>query len=187
MLPEGRYDLVDPPGAERAVLALHPHPDMGGDRHNAVVDAVFRAATGRGWAAIRPDLSSSDLAVAGAEAIDALELLPDGPPVAVVGYSFGAVVACGLTDPRITAWVLVAPPFGALFDASAAPIGGDARPKLLLVASHDQFAPPDRVTEATAPWVATESEEVTGADHFLAGATARVAERACDWIAAGSP
>ena len=42
MLPEGRYDLVDPPGAERAVLVLHPHPEYGGDRRNPVVDAVFR-------------------------------------------------------------------------------------------------------------------------------------------------
>jgi alpha/beta superfamily hydrolase len=185
MLPEGRYDLVEPSGAERAVLALHPHPDMGGDRFNPVVDAAFRAAVGRGWAAIRPDLSSSDLPVAGAEAADALALLPDGVPVTVIGYSFGAVVACGLLDPRIAGWALVAPPFGALFDGVSAPIGPDPRPKLVLVAAHDQFSPPARVAEATGAWAATESDEIAGADHFLAGATARVAERACDWIARG--
>ena len=183
MLPEGRYDLVEPSGAARAVLALHPHPDMGGDRFNPVVDAVFRAAVGRGWAAIRPDLSSSDLAVAGREAADALALLPAGLPATVVGYSFGAVVACGLVDPRITGWVLVAPPFGARFDGATAPIGPDPRPKLVLAAAHDQYSPPARVGEATGAWEATESEEIPGADHFLAGATGRVAERACDWIA----
>ena len=167
------------------MLVLHPHPDMGGDRHNPVVDAVFRAAVARGWAAIRPDLSSSDLAVAGAEAADALALLPAGPPLWVVGYSFGAIVASGLVDERIAGWVLVAPPFGAMFDGASAPIGPDPRPKLVLVAAHDQFSPPARVAEVTGAWAATESDEVPGADHFLAGATARVAERACDWIAAG--
>jgi uncharacterized protein len=185
MLPEGRYDLVEPSGAERAVLALHPHPDLGGDRFNPVVDAVFRAAVGRGWAAIRPDLSSSDLAVAGAEAADALMRLPDRLPVTVIGYSFGAVVACGLVDPRITGWVLLAPPFGALFDGTTAAIGPDPRPKLVLAATHDQYSPPARVAEATAAWRATESHQIAGADHFLAGATGRVAERACDWIAGG--
>ena len=185
MLPEGRYDLVDPPGAERAVLVLHPHPDMGGDRHNAVVDAVYRAATARGWAAVRPDLSSSDLAVAGAEAAEALDLLPAGPPLWVVGYSFGAVVASRLLDQRIAGWVLVAPPFGAHVDGAAAAVGGDPRPKLLLVPAHDQFGPPDRVAADTADWATTEREDVPGADHFLAGATARVAERARDRIAMG--
>jgi alpha/beta superfamily hydrolase len=79
----------------------------------------------------------------------------------------------------------VAPPFGAMFDGSSAPIGPDPRPKLVLVAAHDQFSPPARVAEVTGAWAATESEEVPGADHFLAGATSRVAERACDRIVAG--
>lgn len=184
MLPEGRYDLVAPPGADRAVLVLHPHPDMGGDRHNAVVDAVFRAATARGWAAIRPDLSSSDLAVAGAEAAAALDLLPAGPSLWVVGYSFGALVASGLVDERIAGWVLVAPPF-AHVDGGAAAVGADPRPKLLLVPDHDQFGPPDTVAAATAAWSSTDLAHVPGADHFLAGATARVAELACDRVAVG--
>lgn len=185
MLPEGRYDLVAPPGAERAVLVLHPHPDMGGDRHNAVVDAVFRAAVARGWAAVRPDLSSSDLAVAGAEVAAALDLLPPGSPTWVVGYSFGALVASGLVDERVAGWVLVAPPFGDHVDGSGLAAGTDPRPKLLLVPAHDQFGPPDRVAADTASWVATEREAVPGADHFLAGATGRVAEQACDRVAAG--
>jgi alpha/beta superfamily hydrolase len=182
MLPEGRYDLVDPAGADRAVLVLHPHPDMGGDRHNTVVDAVFRAATGRGWAAIRPDLRSSDLAIAGAEAAEALDLLPHALPVWVVGYSFGALVAAGLVDERIAGWVLVAPPL-AHVDGGGLAAGADPRPKLLLAPSHDQFGPPDIVAAGTASWAGTEREQVPGADHFLAGATTVVGERACDWIA----
>jgi hypothetical protein len=81
--------------------------------------------------------------------------------------------------------VLVAPPFGAHVDGTAAAVGHDERPKLLLVPAHDQWGPPDSVAAATSAWAATERDEVPGADHFLAGATARVAERACDRIAAG--
>jgi alpha/beta superfamily hydrolase len=165
----------------RSVLVLHPHPDHGGDRHNPVVVAVDRAATSLGWHAIRPALTSGDLEVAAADAARALDGL-DGP-IAVVGYSFGAGVASRLVDARIDAWVLVAPPFGLLLDASA-PVGSDARPKLLLVPAHDQLSPPATAEGATRGWAATEVEVVDGADHFLAGATDGVAARACAWIAA---
>ncbi len=163
---------------------LHPHPDHGGDRHNPVVTAVDRAAASRGWTAACPDLTSGDLDVAAADAARALDLLHDHGPITVVGYSFGAAVASRLLDERIDGWVLVAPPFGLLLDGATAPAGPDARPKLLLVPAHDQLSPPERAATATDDWVATEVEVVDGADHFLAGATSAVADRACGWIAA---
>lgn len=183
MLPEGRFDLVAPPDAPIGVVVLHPHPDYGGDRHNAVVDAVYRAAVARGWAAVRPDLASGDPSEAVADARAALELLPADLPLAVVGYSFGAAVAARMTDERIERWVLVAPPFGALLDGSDAAIGPDPRPKLLLVPAHDQFSPPPRAEASVAGWAEAEVEVIAGADHFLAGATGAVAQRACGWLA----
>ena len=35
------YEAV--PGVPLAAVLLHPHPDMGGDRFNHVVDAMYRA------------------------------------------------------------------------------------------------------------------------------------------------
>ena len=180
MLPEGRYDLVAPAAAPLAVAVLHPHPDFGGDRFNPVVDACFQAAVDAGWAAVRPDFSSSDPATARAEAGEALALLPEAVPQAVIGYSFGAALAGMLTDEAITGWVLIAPPIAT---ASTLPVGTDPRPKLLLVPEHDQYCPPPAATAATAHWELAYVETVRGADHFLAGATADVAKQAVTFLA----
>lgn len=184
MVPEGRYDLAAPAGADAGVLVLHPHPDLGGDRFHPVVDAVFRAAVGAGWGACRFDFSSGRADTAVAEALDALDLLPATRTTAVVGYSFGAAIAAGLVDPRIAGWVLVAPPFGAHVSAAALPVGADARPKLLLAPAHDQWCPPAVAAAETAEWTATTVEPVPSADHFLAGATATVAARALEFLGA---
>ncbi len=179
-----RYDLVAPTDAPLGVLVLHPHPDMGGDRFNPVVDAVFRAATGRGWAALRFDFSSSDLDVAEGEASLALDLLPPVPRLAVVGYSFGAAVAVRVDDPRLAAWALIAPPFGPRFPVADLPVGADKRPKLMLSPAHDQFCPPDAAVAATEGWVNATVEPVASADHFLTGFLDLVADRALDWLGA---
>lgn len=183
MLPDHRYELAAPPDAPVAVLVLHPHPDMGGDRFNPVVDGVFRSAVGRGWAAARFDFSTSDLSVATREAESALGPLPAELPVVVVGYSFGAVIAARLDDPRVEAWALVAPPFGPRFPVADLPAGADNRPKLLLAPAHDQFCPPDAAVAATADWVTTTVEPVASADHLLSGFVDQVANRVLDWLA----
>jgi alpha/beta superfamily hydrolase len=156
---------------------------MGGDMHNPVVDCVYRAATNAGLEAHRFDFSSSVMTVAVAEATKNLDELRT--PIVVVGYSFGALVAAQLTDDRIAAWVLVAPPFGT---GSPSLIGIDARPKLILSPSNDQFCAPDMARAQTAAWRNTTVEAVAGADHFLAGGLAQVATRALEFAAAtGEP
>lgn len=179
MLPEGAFDLVVPDAPPLAVAVLHPHPDYGGDRRNPVVEACFGAAVDAGWAAVRFDFSSSDVAVARAEAQAALDLLPAEVPLAVIGYSFGGAVAAMVTDPRITGWVLVAPPIAA---SSTLPVGSDPRPKLLLVPEHDQYCPPATAHDATANWDLTYVETIRDADHFLGGATGTVAAQAVTFL-----
>lgn len=182
VLPDHRVDLTTPSDAPVAVLVLHPHPDMGGTRHDPVVDAVVRAATARGWASCRFDFSSSDVDIATTEAATALDLLPDAPQVGVVGYSFGAAIGARLDDPRITAWSLIAPPFGAHYAADGLAAGRDDRPTLVLSPVHDQFCRPDAAREATRDWQATTVEPVEGVDHFLLGCRDEVASRALDGI-----
>ena len=184
VISEHRYDLVAPPDAAASVLVLHPHPDMGGDRFNPVVDAVFRAAVDRGWAALRFDFSTSDVDEATAEAAEAVDLLPTGPRPSVVGYSFGAAIAAGLADERIAGWALIAPPFGPRFPAADLAIGPDPRPKLLLSPAHDQFCPPEAAAAATSSWVNATVEPVASADHFMSGVVDGVANRVLDWIGA---
>jgi hypothetical protein len=59
----------------------------------------------------------------------------------------------------------------------------------VLAPEHDQFAPPSWVDRATAGWPAVTVEAVPMADHYLAGATAHVAQAVTVWVLAqaGAP
>jgi hypothetical protein len=182
-------DLAVPPSPRAAAVLCHPHPAYGGDRHNPVVDALFRALPGAGMAALRFDFRpGSGSAQAGggerADVVAALDLLATevpGVPLWLAGYSFGADVALAVDDPRHAGWVAVAPPLR--FGGPPAPAGGDRRPVLVLVPEHDRYSPPERARAATAGWPVATVEVVPGADHFLAGSAGRAAAAAVAWLA----
>ena len=177
-------DLALPASPIGAVAVAHPHPQFGGDRHSPVVDAVFRSLAADGFAALRIDFrgvgrsegsygDGVDERMDVAAALDAVSAFaPDGPLVAV-GYSFGALVSLQVVDPRMAAWVAIAPPLGTL---TAPPLAAsDHRPKLVLAPAHDQFTSPDTMRELTADWSNTTVEVVEMADHFLGGRLGPVA------------
>jgi alpha/beta superfamily hydrolase len=171
------YEAV--PGVPLVAVLLHPHPDMGGDRFNHVVDAIYRALPPAGVSVARFDLSSSDPRQAHADTLLAIDMI-GATRVALVGYSFGADVALGLADSRIAGWFAVAPPLR--FGGFAA-ISSDARPKVLLVPELDQFSGPARVSELTSGWSNVSVTTLGGADHFLQGHSDAVAEAVRRWVA----
>ncbi len=176
-------DLSRPDGdaVGGGVVVCHPHPLYGGNRFNPVVEAVFNALPRAGFAVIRFDFRSQHDHGRGERldviaALDAMsEALSEPVPLYAVGYSFGAMVTLTTVDERINARVVIAPP---IVDPLAAP----GSPVLALVARHDQFAPPERVIEATTEWPDLDLEVIESADHFLAGHTAAVAARATAWL-----
>jgi alpha/beta superfamily hydrolase len=171
-------DLSAAPGPTLTAVLLHPHPDMGGDRLNHVVDALYRSLPKGGFTAARFDFSSSDPETAVAETAAVVDQCA-GSRVALIGYSFGAGIAVQVTDPRVLGWMLVAPYAG----AGPAPAGGvDQRPKLVLVAEHDQWTPLHRAEAMVTGWANTTVRALTGADHFLDGATGAVVDAALDWL-----
>lgn len=177
-------DLHLPDGPPRAAaVVLHPHPGMGGNRHHPLVVAVADGLAGAGIAALRPDLPDPD-PQRGAAALDELatglldELGVDR--LLLVGYSWGAAVSARSSHPRLVARVLVAPP-SSMLDEVAAPATPTPTPTLVLVPAHDQFGPPDAVEPIVAGWPDAALEVVAGCDHFLAGAVARIADRAVAW------
>jgi alpha/beta superfamily hydrolase len=170
-------DINDSPGSPLTAVLLHPHPDMGGDRFNHVVDTLYHSLAKGGYTTARFDFSSSDMRVATAEAADVVDGCGDGP-LALVGYSFGASVALHLTDSRLVGWMSVAPYLTETPGGAAA----DPRPKLLLVPERDQWSPPARVLPLTEHWANTTVATVPGADHFLAGRTGPVVEAALAWL-----
>ena len=127
-------DLARSAAPRAAAVLCHPHPAYGGDRHNMVVDALFRALPPTGVAALRFDFRGAG----GGEqddvlaALDRLAAEVPGVPLWLVGYSFGADVALGVDDPRAAGWVAVAPPLR--FGGTPAPARGDPRPALVLLA-----------------------------------------------------
>jgi hypothetical protein len=165
-----------------AAVLCHPHPAYGGDRHNIVVDALFRVLPAAGIAALRFDFRGAgeggqdDVLTA----LDRLAGDVPGVPLWLVGYSFGADVALGVDDARLAGWVAVAPPLH--FGTPPAPAGGDPRPALVLVPEHDAYSPPERTWAATEDWPTVTVEVVPMADHFLAGAAEGVAATVTAWL-----
>jgi uncharacterized protein len=182
---------VDAVGAERArILLCHPHPQHGGSMQSLVVSELFRLLPEHGLACVRFDFrgvgrSTGSFDHGAGERLDvqaALDALVDGHeggPVFVAGWSFGADLALSCLDPRITGWVGIALPLHWLADADA--VGADPRPKLLLLAEHDEFRPPAEVQTATAGWNATTTEVVAGASHFFVGRTDALVQAISAW------
>ena len=175
--------IVDVNGADRpsaVAILLHPHPAMGGDRFNPVVDALYQGLPPAGVSAVRFDFRSAD---PGEAAADVLAVLDQTPlrPVVLVGYSFGADVAATVTDGRLAGWFLVAPPLR-LTDEQRTALGMDARPKGLAIPEHDQFAPPGVVRPTVAVWRNATVGVVVGTDHFLHGGYADVVDQAIGWL-----
>lgn len=179
-------DLVVVEDAWAGAVVCHPHPAYGGDRHNLVVDAVFRALAAAGVAVLRFDFRDGGDGGSG-EALDVVAgiervagHLGAGVPLWLVGYSFGADVALSVGDERVAGWVAVAPPLR--FGGSPRAGEGDPRPVFVAAAEHDQFASPERLREATAGWPDVTVTSVPGADHFMVGAADRVADLVVSWV-----
>jgi uncharacterized protein len=176
------HDLHLPAGTDptAAAVVLHPHPAMGGDRDHPLVVAVAEGLAAAGVAALRVDLRDPDVA-ASAVALEALAASLRGElgvdRLFLVGYSWGSVVSALASPSGLAARVLVAPPV-AMFDLRST----DDVPALLLVPAHDQYGGPDAGGEAIGGSTTATMEVVEGADHFLAGAVARIASRAVEWL-----
>ena len=180
-------DLAIPPTPRGGAIVCHPHPQYGGTRFDSVVSALYQALPSAGFATLRFDFRSEFSGGVG-ERLDAhaainelSAAIPDGP-LALVGYSFGAWIALGVSNDRIGAVVAVAPPLAVM---SAPPI--PSVPTLVLTPAHDQFSPPTATEPIITEWrtrgaARVDFEVIDMADHFLAGHTAAVAERAATWL-----
>jgi alpha/beta superfamily hydrolase len=160
-------DINGPDDVHGVAVLLHPHPDFGGSRFHPFIDGLFRRLPEAGIGAVRIDFTSADQQAARADvsaAVDAGTTRWPQSPLVLVGYSFGAGVAAGFSDDRISGWYLLAPPTDSLAHAV---IGPDPRPKAIVVPEHDQFFPPDATTREVAGWASTTVTTAPNADHFL--------------------
>ena len=173
-------------GAAHAVAVLcHPHPQYGGTMRSIVTSALFDGLPRAGVSCLRFNFRG----VEGSEGaysegrdeprdiVAAIDAVADaGLPIILVGWSFGADMALTIDDARIAAWVGIAPPLRFRPGSDYAAVADDARPKLLVLAAHDEFRAPPEIESEVAQWRATSTQVIAGASHFFVGRTEAVVD-----------
>lgn len=187
---EGQLSTPDDPWA--AVVLAHPHPQFGGDMHSIVTGTLFSALAEAGVVALRFNFRGVGHSQGAldegrgerrdvAAAVDTLGRITEGLPLVVSGWSFGGDVSLAVDDPHLTGWAAVAPPLR-IVDPSEMVAPTDPRPKLVVLAAHDQFRPAREAGQIVAGWPNTQVTIVEGADHFFVGRTERVSEVVLGWM-----
>ena len=130
IIPSGTLELeleATPPEHPNApvLLLAHPHPKMGGDMHNKVIDQLFRRSKDRGWGAVRFNFRGAgkstgiyDKGIGELEDAQQVyrwmqtELNVRADQTTLVGYSFGSWIMARLSAKleQLRHVVLIAPP-----------------------------------------------------------------------------
>lgn len=175
-----------------AAVLCHPHPQYGGTMRSIVISELFRALPASGTACLRFNFrgvegSTGTYGEGRAERLDAIAAIdamtaavPPGTPLVLIGWSFGGDVTLSVHDDRLAAWVAIAPP---LRFAEVGGTASDERPKLLVLAEHDEFRPASEIASVASTWTTTTVEIVPGASHFFVGRTDAVSAAADRFLA----
>ena len=174
------------------VVLCHPHPQYGGTMRSIVISALFDALPTQGVACLRFNFrgvegSEGTHDFGNLERVDAetavaalADRLPSDAPLILTGWSFGADMALSVRDPRVDAWIAIAPPLVVVHDVDG--LTADPRPKLLALAQHDEYRDPAEVTEIAEHWANADVLVVGGASHFFMGRTDRLVEVAGSFV-----
>jgi len=176
---EGLIDIQD--SKEKAVVITHPHPQMGGDMYNNVVESIALSYHRKGYTTLRFNFRGAGnsqgnynngigeqedvhcalkyLSKMGIEKID------------LAGYSFGTWINALLmqkpVEVNIKKLVMVAPPVAFLDFSSIIKI---PHLQLIITGSHDEFAPPKLINQMMSDWnPQARLKIIQGADHFSYG------------------
>lgn len=199
-----------PEALQRGCVVCHPHPLYGGDMNNGVVVAITAALAAKGISTLRfnfrgvgasggthgggvPEIGDARAAVA------ALRTASDLRRIAIVGYSFGSIVALRVAaheddDPEggpftnVDAVAAVAPPL-AMFDASF--VSGIAGSLLFVAGDRDQYCPREAFRKLEGKEIepdvvctmnSTKHVLLPGVDHFFGGFEDRIGALVADWV-----
>jgi alpha/beta superfamily hydrolase len=191
---EGVLHLPDREGPVPGTVVCHPYPPAGGAMTVPLVQAIARAVAEAGIAALRFNFrgvgaSKGDFDNGQGEvedvsgAFDWLFSRPDVDPhrIALVGYSFGALMAMfqATQDDRHSALALVGLPLRWNLPLPSC----DKRPCLLVAGDRDQLCPlSDLRRLALQSRGGARVHIVPGADHFFFGYEAEVASAVRDFL-----
>jgi len=168
---EGRYAEAE---TEKGVIISHPHPQMGGNMWNNVVETLLSSFYRKGYSTLRFNFrgvgrSEGTYDGGNGEQDDILAaaayLASKGKKgICLAGYSFGAWVTVKVTDHHqgFADAILISPPVDFLdfdFSESQGKIG------LMICGDQDQFSSPDSLS-VIARQIHSHLEIIKGADHF---------------------
>ncbi len=183
---EGLYTAMQ--GTMGAVIS-HPHPLMGGDMRNPVVEILTEALFAGGLSTLRFNFRGVGMSEGGFDegrgeqedvmmAVTYLER-QGIREIILVGYSFGAWVNAGVIPRRnLLPAVLVSPPIN-LFPFDFALLQGKV--SLVICGDRDPYCPLDEMRKATAQ-ASCHLEIIPDADHFLSGREADLAARIAAFV-----
>jgi len=187
---EARLGLTE--NARGGLVICHPHPLYGGDMENPVVVRVAEVGSESGLLTLRFNFrgvgrSTGSHAHGQGEQDDLKAVMsalrsyvPDGRPLGVAGYSFGAWIAARAAGSAIpmAALCLIAPPLSML---DFGPFGGSDLDILLVAGTRDPYCP-QRDLAALAEQLPTACvDTVEGADHFFFGKLFPLGETIRGW------
>lgn len=167
-----------------AMVLCHPHPQAGGTMRSLVISALFGALPTIGVTCLRFDFrgvgtSEGVYDEGDAERLDAraavgalYDRIPEGLPLVLAGWSFGADVALSVHDAAVRAWLAIACPLRYVHALDA--LDDDPRPKWIVLAEHDEVRDPAEVRPEVERWPNTTITVVGGASHFFVGRTDRL-------------
>ncbi len=195
--------LAGPPTPRAGIVICHPHPLYGGDMDNPVVVRVQEVCAPLGFATLRFNFrgvgrstgthdggraEQSDVEAA----LGHLARVISGAPLALAGYSFGAVVAAQVATRQraLAGLALVAPPLAFSGEEPFAGLGAFVSPLLVLGAGADEYCPPAALEALARRLPQAEVRVVEGANHFFFGKLFPLGELFGAWagrLEAGQP
>jgi alpha/beta superfamily hydrolase len=181
-------------GRDLGVVLCHPHPLHGGNMYSNVVSAVAEALWQHDVTTLRFNFRGTGASqgthgggeAEGADVAAAVEYLLSCQAVstlAVAGYSFGAGVGllAGVSDPRVSTLIGIAPPVGR---RNFAPLLTCTKPTLFVVGDKDHVCPLPALQDLLASCAAPKALTLLpGADHFFLGRETEVAQAVVTFLA----
>lgn len=179
----------------------HPHPLYGGDMDNPVVVRVAEVCADLGLAALRFNfrgVGASTGTHGGGEAerhdvraalAQLTNELPAGSPLALAGYSFGAVVTAQVVGDGapVAGLALIAPPLALSGEAPFLALAEASGPLLIVAGSRDEYCPRSALDALAARLPRAHVHVIEGANHFLFGKLFPLGEAVAGWARALEP
>ncbi|HSF07695.1 MAG TPA: alpha/beta fold hydrolase [Methylomirabilota bacterium] len=186
------------PGATGGVVACHPHPLYGGDMHNPVVVRAVEVCAAGGMATLRfnfrgvgASTGTHDGGVGEERDAEAAlahlrRLVGPTAPVALIGYSFGAMVSARLagrqeTAPTLAGLALLAPPMALVGAEPFLALDRLPIPVLIVAGTRDSYCPADGLERLSRRLPLATVNLIEGADHFFLGKLFPLGEAVAGW------